>query len=219
MDMRVKSVPQPTFSTRRIEALTDGVFAIAMTLMVLELKLDNFSNITSSADLWGALTGEFEGILVFIISFLLLGSMWAIHTRQFEYIAKTDRHLTMINTLRLLVVVCMPLAASIAGAYEHIVLAEIVLPINFFLLALISYWQWRYATTSPRQLASKTLTHDILSRADIRNKAVLVVAFIAVLLALAIGELAFLLFIFLGFFESMVQRLSKKQITSSGIDK
>ena len=113
------------FSTRRLEALTDGVFAIAMTLLVLDLKVENLGEAATNQQLWEALAGMQSNLISFIVSFLLLGSMWAVHVRQFEYIKQADRRFTMINTLRLLAVVFMPFTTSLAGAYPNIVLGRV----------------------------------------------------------------------------------------------
>ncbi|HVV67103.1 MAG TPA: TMEM175 family protein [Candidatus Saccharimonadales bacterium] len=181
------------YSTRRLEALTDGVFAIAMTLLVLDVHVRDFGHIASSSGLWQAIQNIDGSIITFVISFLLLGSMWAVHMRQFEFIKRADRHLTMINTLRLLTVVFIPLTTSVAGNYSDVTLGRILFPINFFLLAAVSYWEWNYAVTSPRKL------YDSLSEGDkrylnFRNATIVVISLLVVLLAAAIGEYAFLLF-------------------------
>lgn len=86
----MKSVNDATFSTRRLEALTDGVFSIAMTLLVLDLTTTNFGHLRTSADLWGSLSQESSGFISFTVSFLLLGALWAVHTRQFEFISRAE---------------------------------------------------------------------------------------------------------------------------------
>lgn len=184
------------FSTRRIEALTDGVFAIAMTLLVLDLKVDDMSSVASSSELYSILTNQLSGLSTFVISFLLLGSMWAVHSRQFEYIAKSDRHLTMINTIRLLVVVLIPLTTSIAGRYQELVLGRILLPLNFLLLALVSFWQWGYATNPKSKLYDTKMTSELLDYSNIRNKTIIYLSILVVISSIFIGEIAFILLAF-----------------------
>lgn len=183
------------FSTRRVEALTDGVFAIAMTLLVLDLKFDSFTQINSSAELLQALSTQSESIASFIISFLLLGNMWAVHMRQFEYIAKTDRRLTMLNTIRLLAVVVMPLTTSIAGAYPDVLLARILFPLNFFAIAVLGLIQWKYATNPANHLNASDLDSSFKRRADLRNTIIVITAALVTILAAFFGETAFLLFL------------------------
>lgn len=178
------------FSTRRLEALTDGVFAIAMTLLVLDLSVSELGNAATNRQLWQALLGMGSNLTSFLISFLLLGSMWAVHVRQFEHIKEADRRVTAINTLRLLTVVLIPFTTSLAGAYSNILLGEILFPLNFLLLAIVSWWQWDYA--------AKHLKNDLSAqekrRGTQRNSVVVIIALLVVILAPIIGEYAFLLF-------------------------
>lgn len=197
-----------TYSTRRLEALTDGVFAIAMTLLVLDLKVEDLGAAATNDQLWQALLSMQDSLTSFIISFLLLGSMWAVHMRQFEFIKRADRHLTMINTLRLLTVVLIPLTTSIAGNYSDLVLGRVLFPINFFALALVSYWQWDYAVSKSSKFA-EGLSLDDKAYLAARNKAILIISFAVVFLAAAIGEPAFLLFLLTPFLNrSRLQRQS-----------
>lgn len=195
---------QQYFSTRRIEALTDGVFAIAMTLLVLDLKAASLGNVTNSAELVEVLSNNLTVFSSFIISFLLLGSMWAVHVRQFEYIKRADRHLTMINTLRLLAVVLIPLTTSLAGTYPDVVLSRVLFPINFLALALLSYWQWRYAA-STNKLYDK-LPEGTIEYAEVRNRAVVLQAAIVVIVAVWIGQAAFLIFMTTPLFVKWLKR-------------
>lgn len=182
------------FSTRRIEALSDGVFAIAMTLLVISLNTPVLQGNINETGLWSALLSMRTQLLNFTISFLMLGSIWAVHMRQFEYIKRTDRHLAFINTLRLFVVVLIPFSTSLAGNYPNLVSGRILLPINFFVLALITTWQWWYATRQPRKF-SDHLTELEARRGLQRDIINLIIAFCVIILTYFIGTLAFLLFI------------------------
>ncbi|MEO5627265.1 MAG: TMEM175 family protein [Candidatus Saccharimonadales bacterium] len=192
------------FSTRRIEALTDGVFAIAMTLLVLNLSSRGFGSPDSSLQLLKAFNSNLGSIISFVVSFLLLGSMWAVHMRQFEYIDKADRHFTMINTLRLLAVVLIPMTTSIAGNYSDIVLGRILLPLNFLVLAAISYWQWRYAVD--QKVINQKTPVDVVESAEIRNRAILLISALVLVAAVWIGEIAFVLFIAVPFVVKLLKR-------------
>ena len=184
------SSDRQSFSTRRLEALTDGVFAIAMTLLVLDLNVAELGNAASNQELWHALTGMSSNLVSFVVSFLLLGSMWAVHVRQFEHIQEADRRLTAINTLRLLIVVLIPFTTSLAGTYSNLLLGEILFPINFLALAIVSWWQWQYAAKHLRNDMSAQARH----KAVLRNSAVVIIATLVVVFAIFVGEYAFLLF-------------------------
>lgn len=184
------SSDRQSFSTRRLEALTDGVFAIAMTLLVLDLNVAELGNAASNQELWHALTGMSSNLISFVVSFLLLGSMWAVHVRQFEHIREADRSLTAINTLRLLIVVLIPFTTSLAGTYSNLLLGEVLFPINFLALAIVSWWQWQYAAKHLHNDMSAQARH----KAVLRNSAVVIIATLVVVFAIFVGEYAFLLF-------------------------
>ena len=184
------------YSTRRIEALSDGVFSIAMTLLVLDLSVASLGDITTNQQLLSALNSELSTNFVsFIISFLLLGSMWAVHARQFDSIKYADRQLMTINNIRLLAVVLIPFTTSLAGRYPEIALATVLFPIDFMILTIISSWQWNYATSKPELYDKKELPEKTIKYLKIRNKIFASIAFIVVILSLFIGSWAFLLFI------------------------
>ena len=86
-----------TVSTRRLEAFTDGVFAIAATLLVLDLTVNDLSGATTDAELWHGHVGMWPAISSFAISFFLLCLLWSIHVRQFEFIPRVDTTITAVH--------------------------------------------------------------------------------------------------------------------------
>lgn len=180
------------YQTDRLNALTDGMFAIAMTLLVLDLNVGELGEQITSAGLWHAIASAHESITSFVISFLLLGSMWAVHMRQFEHIKFADRRLVTINTIRLLIVVIMPLTTAIAGSYQDLVLGRMLLPINFLLLATVSYWEWHHALKSDKNL-HESVSKGFLDKATTRNHAILILSFFVVIASAWFGYAAFVL--------------------------
>ena len=167
-----------------------------MTLLVLDLSVASLGDITTNQQLLSALNSELSTNFVsFIISFLLLGSMWAVHARQFDSIKYADRQLMTINNIRLLAVVLIPFTTSLAGRYPEIALTTVLFPINFMILTIISSWQWNYATSKPELYDKKELPEKTIKYLKIRNKIFASIAFIVVILSLFIGSWAFLLFI------------------------
>jgi uncharacterized membrane protein len=81
-------------STRRLEAFTDGVFAIAAALLVLNLTVSDIGRVSSEQEMLAGLVSLGPSILDFTISFLLLGLLWTIHVRQFDHIERVDGFLT-----------------------------------------------------------------------------------------------------------------------------
>jgi uncharacterized membrane protein len=139
-------------STRRIEAFTDGVFSIAATLLVLDLTIEGFTRAKTNDELWNDLLGLQQNLLSFVISFLLLCFLWSVHVRQFEYVERVDRTLTMLNTLRLLGVVLIPFTTSLNSEYSEFLVGRLALPVNFLIVVALGVAQWEYAADPRRGL-------------------------------------------------------------------
>jgi uncharacterized membrane protein len=91
-------------STGRLEAFSDGVFAIAITLLVLEIRLPE----GWEEDLGGALIGLWPSYLAYVVTFLLVGMIWMNHHRMFHFIHRTDGMLLALNVLLLMDVAFLP---------------------------------------------------------------------------------------------------------------
>lgn len=94
--------------TGRIEAFSDGVFSIAATLLILDLKPPS-----SSLPFWQGLLGQWPGFLSFLLSFLFIGIMWINHHRLFSHVRRSDDVLMAVNLLLLLGVVWIPYPTSL----------------------------------------------------------------------------------------------------------
>ena len=96
----------------RVEALTDGVFAIAMTLLVLELGMPVITGGPVNTELLRRLFELWPKLLVYVLSFVLLGMTWVHHRLMFHYIERSDGKLAWMNIIFLMFVALVPFAAS-----------------------------------------------------------------------------------------------------------
>ena len=143
--------------TGRIEAFSDGVFAVAITLLVLniqppkEFPLDDFG-------LLGKIFGEQWSIyLAFLISFFTIGVMWINHHRLFTHIKRTDNTLLLLNLLLLLIIVFVPFPTVLVAEYfivpgNHV--AALIYSGTCIVLAVCFNLLWRYASHENRLLDS-----------------------------------------------------------------
>ena len=129
----------------RIAGLSDGVFAIAMTLIVFEIRVPDPSSINSEADLWNALQSLAPRLVTYLLSFLTLGIFWSGQQTQLNHLARGDRHLTWIYIGFLAGVAIMPFSTSVLGEFIDLRLALILYWLNFALLGAILYGAWIYA--------------------------------------------------------------------------
>lgn len=109
--------------TGRIEAFSDGVFSIAITLLVLDLHVPGTDEIAARG-IWMALADRWPNYLGFLLSFLLIGQVWANHRTMFGFIRRADPTLVVLNTLLLLNIAVLPfctalLAASVTHPHER----------------------------------------------------------------------------------------------------
>ncbi|MCC4248482.1 MULTISPECIES: TMEM175 family protein [Microbacterium] len=187
--------PEATVSARRTEAFTDGVFAIAATLLVLGLTSQSLGSVESEADLVTALAGLLHPVFTFVISFLILCVMWMTHVRQFEWIARIDNAGMWINNLRLLLIVLVPFTSSLATDYSDYLIGRVVLPVNFFLAIVAGWLQWAWAVRSG---AIPDLTPGDARRLGRASLSAVLISAVAVLFSPLVGSAAFLLFFFDG---------------------
>ena len=129
----------------RIAALSDGVFAIAMTLIVLEIRVPETAPIHTEADLWTALQGLAPRLVTYFLSFLTLGIFWNGQQTQLNYFASADRDLTWLHLAFLAVVALMPFSTAFLAEFISFRLALLVYWANIFLLGVLLFVAWAYA--------------------------------------------------------------------------
>ena len=88
--------------TSRIEAFSDGVFAIAITLLVIEIGVPHLGGEPEGTTLVGALVDRWPSYLGYVISFLVIGTVWANHHNRFRFIVRSNHVLLFLNTLFLM---------------------------------------------------------------------------------------------------------------------
>jgi uncharacterized membrane protein len=139
-------MPEDKWLTKnRLETLVDGIFAIAMTILVLDLSAPRMTNDEAVAGLLGGLAELGPHFSAFVVSFLLLAVFWMAHHRQFRSIKQVDGTFVFLNILMLLLIVTVPFSTSLVGEYETAQVAYIVFDINLLLIGLTMLLYWWYA--------------------------------------------------------------------------
>jgi uncharacterized membrane protein len=100
-------------SVERLAALSDGIFAVAMTLLVLDLRVPAQEAIHSEHDLWRALVALSPRLVMYLMSFLTLGIFWIGQQTQLTYLARSDRSLSWIHILFLFAVSITPFSTML----------------------------------------------------------------------------------------------------------
>jgi uncharacterized membrane protein len=133
-------------SVERLAALSDGFFAVAMTLLVLDLRVPAAEAIHSEHDLWHALIALTPRLIVFLMSVMTNGIFWVGQQTQLNHFARADRNLAWIHIAFLCAVSLTPFSTSLLAEFIHYRTALLVYWSNILLLGLTLYWSWTYAT-------------------------------------------------------------------------
>lgn len=110
--MSTSNTAPPYLNANRLETLGDGVFAIAMTVLVLGIQVPD---VADASQLWPRLVALWPKFASYALSFVMLGVLWIGHYYQFQYIRRTDRTLIWLNLLFLLLVTFLPFGAGVLG--------------------------------------------------------------------------------------------------------
>ena len=135
--------------TQRVEALADGLFSIAMTLLVIEVHVPHVTD-PSTAALWSALMEMGPSLAAFAVSFIILGTLWVGHHNQFIHIRRADRPLIWINIFFLLTIAFLPFSTGFLAAYSGQPMAGLLYGGNLMLAGAGLWTHWSYATSNRR---------------------------------------------------------------------
>ncbi len=138
--------PVGIFTTSRLEALSDGVFAIVMTILVLELGVPLITGTSANTELLHKLLEMWLKFLAYGVSFLVLGVIWINHHLMSHHIRRADNKLVWINIIMLMFVALVPFSTSLLGEYGETQTAIVAYGANILLCLIMGFTLWAYAT-------------------------------------------------------------------------
>jgi uncharacterized membrane protein len=145
-------------SLERLAALSDGIFAVAMTLLVLDLHVPAQEVIHSQGELWHTLAGAAPQLISYVMSFLTLGIFWNGQQAQLNSFSRSDRHLSWIHIAFLFAVSTMPFSTRLLAEFITYRSVLITYWANILLLGVVLFGSWRYARRAG--LLREEITHD-----------------------------------------------------------
>jgi uncharacterized membrane protein len=183
-------------SLARVGAFSDGVFAFAITLLVLTIRIPHPTDADASAGLLTLLTQQWRSYLAFVLSFMLVGINWANHRVMFSKFARTNHVLVWLNLLYLMLgVAFMPIPTAVLGDWIGNPQNEVVAAVFYGAAATVGgvafnvlWWYGAYAgkLTSPGLTARARRAHTIAwAPAPLVVAALTAVAFVNPALAVA----------------------------------
>lgn len=126
-------------STKRIETLVDGIFAIAMTLMVLSIHLPDSSGVWTNEMVWGVIWSQLTNLFIYALTFVLLAGFWISHHRGFDQLQRADTKLLWINVVWLMFVALIPFSTSLMGDFGNTTPAALFFNTNLFFIGFFSF--------------------------------------------------------------------------------
>jgi len=132
-------------SVERLAALSDGVFAVAMTLLVLDLRVPATEAVHSEHELRRALVALSPRLVMYMMTFLTLGIFWVGQQTQLNHLARSDRSLSWIHLMFLFAVTLTPFSTMLLAEFPAYRLALIVNWLNILLLGTTLYFSWMCA--------------------------------------------------------------------------
>jgi uncharacterized membrane protein len=171
------------FDKNRINPLTDGVFAIAMTLPVTGLDIPRISGMITSGTIDEVILNLFPDIIHYLIAFVLLANFWWANYLRSHYLKVINRKIVFLNMLTLLFVGLVPFSTNLIGDFPLNDYAILVFEMNLFCLGFLSVLQWNRVITSTKCLKLDADMHTLyLEKAD--SYIFPVLSFIAIVLSL-----------------------------------
>ncbi len=157
---------QDRIGLERLIFFSDAVFAIAITLLVLELRLPAGGEAADDAQLTANLLGMWHKYLAYLVSFLVIGSFWSAHHRKFRLIRRYDRRLILFNLLILMVVAFIPFPSSVLSENGNRT-ATIFYALTLILGGALFLLFWWYASRNGRlieaHLNPQQVRHEFLA--------------------------------------------------------
>ncbi len=143
--------PEQGLSVHRSEALTDGIYAVAMTLLVIELKLPDHALIHSAQEVNAALLGLLPKVVAWCISFFVLAIFWFGHHRTFSHVRRADGRLIALNIGQLAFVSLMPFSCALVGEHGREFASQLVYSLNMSGLAVMALLTSRHIRRHPER--------------------------------------------------------------------
>jgi len=204
------------FQLERLILFSDAVFAIAITLLVIEIKIPEIHEkpVTENAVLHklAELIPKFVG---FLVSFLLIGQYWIVHHRMFSFVIDFTDRLIWLNILFLFAIALMPFST---GFYSEYVLRGVVTPVIFYtaniaLLGLANFLMWRYLSNQKNNL-TENLTPALAKYFSLRALTVPTIFVIFSFVYLYNPTIAFFIPMLIPFIMRLIFNPMKKKITT-----
>jgi uncharacterized membrane protein len=179
-----ETVKQIGFGKNRIEALSDCIFAFAMTLLAIGIEVPTDVNGFTPALVQSTLAELFPDFVHFVIAFLLIAALWVMHHMQFHKIHYADHNLLWMTIGSLLFVALIPFSTDLVGDFPTNPLCAFIFELNLLITGSLFYLQWRYAIAN-RHLIDPSMSEGTIRAGKQRASVIPVLSGLGIVLAVA----------------------------------
>jgi uncharacterized membrane protein len=158
-------------SKNRVESFSDGVFAIVITLLILNVHLDRQQPLTLDA-----LRNLVPDVFAFVLSFVIVGVYWVSHHNMLHLIKAVGRRLLWLNLVLLLAVVFVPFPAALLGQHLGNPIAIILYGVNLMAVNAVGTALWLYAGSHPQLMTESISAATVRFVARLHSAPILVYA-------------------------------------------
>ena len=190
----------------RLDSLTDGIFAVAMTLLVIDLKLPEAVPFQNSEALAQAIADLVPRLISWVISFMVLAFFWWGHSRALHYVRTVDGRLALINLLFLAAVSFTPFASAVSGTHPNLFAAQFVYSLTMALNALAAMALWRYIHRHP-ELCETAMPVEVYRGARLRTGMLVAISVVACVIAWFLPTAGNVAFMMMAFVRPLARRL------------
>jgi len=152
---------------QRIEAFSDGVFAIACTLLVLEITVPHLEDVTRPGALWPALRAEWPSLLAYLLSFESILIAWAGHHRALNVMVRSSKAFVFANGFLLLTITFMPFPTAVLAEYINTPQANIAVTVYSaaWFVTNLAFNVWWLCMWRPVRLMSASISKKAIRKA------------------------------------------------------
>ena len=164
------------FQLERMILFSDAVFAIAITLLIIEIKIPDIHEGVSDKVLLSELGHLIPKFIGFLVSFMLIGLYWTIHHRMFGYVTSFSKKLITLNLIFLFFIVLMPFSTGFYSEYagKDLYAKQLKVPLifyvmNFCLAGFMTYFLWKCISNPKNKLAVPAIDSLVIRLAKLRS--------------------------------------------------
>ena len=164
------------FQLERLIFFSDAVFAIAITLLVIEIKIPEIHEDVSDKLILNSLAHLIPKFVGFFMSFMLIGMFWTVHHRMFGFVVNYTPKLLWLNLIFLLFIVLMPFSTGLYGEYTgpELFKEQLKVPMTFYVMNLLfvgltNFFLWTYLANPKHKLIDDSVDPNLIRKGKIRS--------------------------------------------------